>query len=427
MKYVIIGNSAAAIGAVEGIRENDQDGEIVIISEESHHTYSRPLISYLLAKKVSENNMYYRPLDFYERNRVQVCLGEKVTRVDPLNKKVHINPPGLDFDYDKLLIATGGIPVTPECFRGYHNNLFYFHKWDDINRIREVLQSDKKLQTVVVGGGLIGLKAAESLHLRGQEVTVIEAGPYLLNSILDVEAAGIVKNYLESRGINVILSNPVTRVIGDNTISKLILEDGSQIACDLVVIAAGVKPNISSIVEAELKTDRGILVNEFLETSQPGVFAAGDVAQAYDAESDSYRLVPVLPSAYRQGKTAGSNMTGESIKYEGLMAFNSIPLLGLNIATAGFSSAVDDNLEMMASPSDEFTYRKIILKDQAVTGFIMIGDISRCGIYRYLAEKAIDVSGFKDRILANDFGLMDLQSVIDYGQNVGREEGWMLP
>lgn len=415
MRYVVIGNSAAAIGAVEGIRSRDKDGEIVLISEENHHTYSRPLISYLLAGKISEQEIYYRPMDFYEENQVEVFLGEKATHVLPKEQKVFINPPGLDFDYDKLLIATGGTPVTPGCFLGYHENLFYFHKWDDINRIKMAADPDKVLKVAVIGGGLIGLKAAESLKLREQEVTVIEAGPCLLNSILDFNAAGIVEKYLRSRGINIILSNSVSQVIGDQKIEKLVLANGIPVECDMVIMAAGVKPNLGCISDTQMEIDRGIKVNEYLETSLENIYAAGDVAQMYDAASDSYKLVPILPNAYRQGKIAGLNMTGQQVKCEGLMAFNSLPLLGLNTATAGLSSALDDNrLEIVEKNKDEFNYKKLVFSDNKLAGFTMIGDIGRCGIYRFLIEKGINISSFKDQLMKDDFGLMDLPPVINY-------------
>lgn len=419
MKYVIIGNSAAAVGAVEGIRSRDEDSEIVIISQENHHTYSRPLISYLLAGKINEKQMYYRSSDFYSCNKVKALLGEKVVAIAPERHIVHITSPGMDVSYDRLLLAAGGTPVIPACFHECYDNLFHFHSWDDAVQIKARLQADEEpLRCVIVGGGLIGLKAAEALTLCGQKVTVVEAAGFLLNSVLDKEGAAVVKNHLEAQGINIILSAPVSRVEGEGNIESLVLEDGTRVECDLVVLAAGVKPNWEWCEDIGLNVDRGVLVNEELKTSLPDIYAAGDIAQVYEENSGMYRSIPILPVAYRQGKTAGLNMTGEAIKYDKLLPFNSIPILGLNIATAGSNPSDDGNLEIMQKNGKD-EYRRVTLKNNRLIGFIMIGNISRSGLYSGLIEKKVDTESFKSKLLKDDFGVMDIPDYYNFSPEQG--------
>lgn len=406
MRYVIAGNSAAAVGAVEGIRSVDPDGEVIIVSPEKWQAYSRPLISYYLAGKVTEENMFYRSPDFYEKYRVKTYLGEEITALSVDCKTIHLEPSGKDLQYDRLLIATGGVPVELACFQGKYKNLFNFHQWDDVDEIAEALSG--KIKAVIVGGGLIGLKAAESLRVRGLEVTVIEAAPYLLSSILDEKAAEMVRRHLLDQGIEIILANPVTQVEGKDTIEGLVLKDGRELNCDMVIMAAGMKPNVKWLGNQGIDTQSGVLVNGFLQSSLADIFAAGDVAETYSGLSSSYRLVPIWPFAYRQGKVAGQNMAGIPMEYNSEPAFNSIPLMGLNIATAGLSSAGNESLDYIKKTKGEWEYKKLVLQDDKLLGFIFIGDIARSGIYRFLIEKNINVAAFKERLLDPGFGMIDL-------------------
>ncbi|HBQ85068.1 MAG TPA: NAD(P)/FAD-dependent oxidoreductase [Syntrophomonas sp.] len=419
MKYLIIGNSAAAIGAVEGIRSRDADGEITIVAGENYHTYSRPLISYLMAGKIDRNKMYYRPRDFYRRHQVQFYAGEKAVQIMPREKSVHIAPSNLNLDYDLLLITAGGTPVLPSSFEGHYDNLLYFHSWDDMTELSARLRSDQPSRIVVVGGGLIGLKAAESLLLRKQQVTVIEAGSYLLNSVMDADGAEIIADYLTARGIKIMVNNPVVQVEGDTAINHLILQDGRRIYCDMVILAAGVKPNLNWLAGSGLVSENGILVNQSLQSSLPDIYAAGDIAQVYDESEQEYRLMPILPEAYRQGRTAGLNMAGGSFFHQGQL-FNSIPLLGLNIASAGTNSFTDTGLEIIQKRNGQYNYRRLTLQNQVLKGFIMIGDLNRCGILQGLIQQQTDVSGIKNRLLENDFGLLDIQKLENNDQERGR-------
>lgn len=405
MKYLIVGNSAAATGAIESIRSIDQEGEIVLVASEPQRVYSRPLISYYLAGKIKRENMFYRDADFYKEYRVKTLLGESAVNLDPLGKSLHIEPSGLDLQYNRILIATGGKPIMPACFAGEYNNLFHFHQWQDAEKIAARLNPESNV--LIVGGGLIGLKAAESLSRLGIKTKVVEASTHLLNSILDQEAGDLVKDYLNSKGIEIILNKPVAELQGKGSIQSVVLTDGAKLSCDMVIMAAGVKPNIDWL-DASIAAEVGILTDEFMMSSQPDVYAAGDVVQRYDRFAETSRVMPLWPFAYRQGRIAGANMAGQQTQYQPEPAFNSIPLLGLNIATAGNSAAADEAYEYMKAANDSWLYKKLVIADNKIKGFIFVGDISRCGIYRFLIDKEIDISSFKHQLLQPDFGMVDL-------------------
>lgn len=407
MNYVIIGNSTAAIGAVEGIREIDQQGTIHVISHETYPAYSRPLISYYLAGKAADQDMYYRNPGFYEQARVTVHLGKIVSGIDIENRTVALGPDGSKLVYDRLLIATGGKPNCPALFAKPYGNLYFFHSWDDVKKIQQSLQANRIVRAVVVGGGLIGLKAAESLYLKGLNVTVVEAGSHLLNSILDQTGGDILAGYLQQKGLQIYTDTQVTEVNGWPDITHLTLQEGEVLEADLVILAAGVRPNIEWLNSLDLKTDQGIVVDDHLRSSAQYIYAAGDVAQALDKLTNQQRVMPILPNASIQGRLAGMNMAGKAVPYPGGLAFNSIPLCGMNIATAGLSNINDTKHEILAVQRGD-NYRRFVLADNRLKGFIMMGNINRCGILKMAIDQQMDLSKSKPRLLEDDFGLADL-------------------
>lgn len=405
MKYLIVGNSAAATGAIESIRAIDQEGEIVLVASEPQRVYARPLISYYLAGKIERKNMFYRDADFYKKLQVKTYLGERAVKINPAAKSVRIEPSGFELTYDKVLLATGGKPQIPACFDGDYSNLFHFHQWQDVEKIASRLHPGSRV--LIAGAGLIGLKAAESICSLGIKVQVVEAADHVLPSILDKESADLVKRYLNGKGVEFILSNPVAELRGTGFINAVVLSDGQEIPCDMVIMAAGVKPNIDWLHNS-VKIDQGILVDEYMMSSQTDVYAAGDVAQSYDRFSGSYKVLPLWPLAYRQGSIAGANMAGQNKAYQSEPAFNSIPLLGLNIATAGIHSTLHEDYEYIKEIKEPWNYKKLVIENNKIRGFIFIGDISRCGIYRFLIEDETDISSFKEQLLQPDFGMINL-------------------
>lgn len=405
MHHIIIGNSAAAIGAVEGIRKIDKESRITIISDEPYHTYSRPLISYYLAGKVDEDKMIYRELDFYRRNNVETRLGCKVIWVDCYNNEVVLESQER-IRYDRLLIAAGGKPFIPPTEGLGKREIYTFLKLDDVKAIKNVCTPGAR--TVIIGAGLIGLKAAEALRKLQVEVTVVELANRVLSAILDETAADIVQKRLEEHQVSFRLNTTVSSFNGDERVNSVTLNDGSVIECDFVIIAIGVVPNTDMLKDTPLNVNRGIVVDSHMRTNFENIFAAGDVCESYDTLYNVQRVTPILPGAYKQGEAAGQNMAGGEAEYEGGFAMNSIGFFDLPMITAGIGRPEGEGFEILEKRNVQSgSYKKVVLKDNRVVGFIYLNEIDRAGIMTNLIKEKIDVDQFKYEILKNDFGYIN--------------------
>ena len=409
-KYTIIGNSAAAIAAVESIRKVDQESGITLIASEEHHTYSRPLISYWLGGEVDDERMPYRPPDFYEKNGVDTMLGVEVTSVDP-EPRVLTTRDGDEVPFDRLLIATGGTPIVPPDVEGAEaEGVFTFTTWEDARAIESYIEEHGVKKALVVGAGLIGLKSTEALGAREIEVTVVELADRVLSATFDNTASMLAREAMEKAGIHTLCENTVSSIEQEEgRVRSATLRDGTEVDAELVLFAIGVRPNTALVQDTPIQVDRGILVDDRMETSVEGIYAAGDVAQAGQLLTDERRTLPILPTAYRQGSVAGSNMAGATRKYEGGVPMNSVDIFGLPTISVGMTAPDDEDTECLTRfEEEENTYKKLVLKDDRIVGAIFIGDIERAGIFTGLIKQKVDVSRFKDVLLSDDFGLLSL-------------------
>ena len=412
MNYLVIGNSAAAVGAVEGIRAVDAEGKITLLAAEPDHTYSRPLISYLLAGKVGPERMSYRPADFYEKFKVDAHLGQEVVAVDPAAHTVATRS-GETYVYDRLLIATGGRPFVPaiDGLQGA-GGAFTFTALDDARRIDQYLKETAVKEAVVLGGGMIGLKAAEALLARGLQVTIVELADRLLAATFDRAASELLEAALERRHATVTLNSTVERVrTAAGAVDGVRLTGDRELACQLLIVAIGVVPNVEFLRSSGLELGRGLVVDDHLRTSAADVYAAGDVVEGWDFLIEKNRPLPILPLAVRQGRIAGGNMAGRDESYLGGLAMNAIEICDLPTISVGLANESGEAYEVLAVRNPERrTYRKVVLRDNRIVGLILIGDIDRAGIFTGLIENKIDVSAIKHLLLAEEFGLLSLDS-----------------
>ncbi len=375
MKYVIIGNSAGAIGCVEGIRSIDKEGEITLISNEPHHTYSRPLISYLIYGKTDEQRMKYRPDSFYDDNKVTTMLGKTVISIDN-NLKTVILDDSTKVEYDKLLVATGSSPFVPPM-TGLEKveKKFTFMTLDDAKALEEELSKDKNV--LVVGAGLIGLKCVEGICDKVNNITVVDLADRILPSILDEEGSSMVQKHIEKSGVEFILGDSVVEFTSDIAT----LKSGKTVSFDIVVLAVGVRPNVSLIKDIGGKVDRGVATNEKCETSIDSIYSAGDCTESFDITTDSDRVLALLPNAYMQGECAGINMAGGEKLYDKAIPMNAIGFFGMHIITAGTYTGD------VYTDKNEESYKKLFIKDNRLMGYIVIGKVERAGIYTSLIRE----------------------------------------
>lgn len=393
MRYVIIGNSAAAIGAVEGIRQVDKQGEITVISSEPYHTYSRPLISYLLQGKTTEEKMKYRDDEFYISMQCQLLLGKTVTEVRPTEKQIMLDE-GSVISYDKLLVASGSKPFVPP-FEGLDtvSDKFTFIGLDDARKLGAALSKDKRV--LIVGAGLIGLKCAEGISDKVRSITVIDLAPRILSSILDDGGAQRVQSHLEAKGVDFRLSTGVKCF--DN--NRAVLENGESLEFDLLVLAVGVRPN-TALLASIADIDRGIVINGKSETSAKDIYAAGDCTQTLDVSSGQNRIMALLPGAYMQGECAGINMAGGDMSFNKAIPMNSIGLFGMRIITAGNYSG-DIFVE-----SDEAKYKRLFYSDNKLNGYILIDNVEKAGIYTSLIRERTPLDCIDFPLICEKPGLM---------------------
>jgi NAD(P)H-nitrite reductase large subunit len=412
MRYVIIGNSAAAVGAVEAIRQHDQEGAITIVSDEFHHVYSRPLISYLLGRMVDESRMYYRPLDFYDRYRVDTMLGTEVVSVTPQEQSISLAGGGI-LSYDRLLIATGGVPFVPPTPGTDVEGIFTFTRWEDVRRMERYIEDHKVASALVVGGGLIGLKTAEALMARSIRVTIVELADRILSVSFDRTASRLAEGVLRRAGTEIKTGTTVEQIVGRNgRVDHAILRDRDRVDCDLVVFAIGVRPNADMIPQgAGIGVNRGILVDDCMRTSAQHVYAAGDCVETHDLLLGVSRPIAIWPHAYRQGHVAGCNMVGVEKEYEGGFPMNSVEVCGVPTISVGITDPqeAEDAYDVMERYDREaLVYQKLVLRDDRLVGAISVGNIDRAGIYTGLIRDRVNVSLFKDHLLSGSFGLISL-------------------
>jgi NAD(P)H-nitrite reductase large subunit len=397
MRYVIIGNSAAGIGAVEGIRRKDKQGEITVITNEPHHTYSRPLISYLLLGKVTEEGMKYRGGSFYKDNNCTLLANTAVTQIDAANKVVLCG--GKKIPYDKLLVASGSSPFVPP-FDGLNTvkDKCTFMSLDDAKKLETMLGKDKRV--LIIGAGLIGLKCAEGISKRVKHITVVDLAPRILSSILDDDGAKMVQKHIENEGVEFKLSASVKKF--EN--KKAVFENGETTDFDVLVLAVGVRPN-TSLLDGIAKIERGIVVNEKSETTAPGIYAAGDCTQTLDVSSGQSKIMALLPNAYMQGECAGINMANigeanDGVCFDKAIPMNAIGFFGLHIITAGnyTGDAYTDN--------KDGNYKRLFYGDNKLNGYILIGNVEKAGIYTSLIRDRIPLDTIDFALVCEKPGLM---------------------
>ena len=404
-RYLIVGNSAGGIGAAEAIREVDKSGSVTIISDEPYPSYSRPLISKYLTGERGLEGMLFRPLDFYDENDITSLLGKRVKSLG-LGERTAELESGEHITWEKLLIASGGVPIVPQIGGMGKRGVFNFITLDDAKAIDEFLHNANK--AVVIGGGLIGVSVAEALTERRVEVTMVEMKERVLNTILDEQASLMAEEALENAGVRVITGHTAAEVIGQEWATGVILDNGEEIPCSLIVVAIGVLPRTELAQGTDIKVNRGILVDRDMATNHPDVYACGDAAEAYDFIYGENRLIPIWPNAYIGGRTAGYNMAGIKTEYPGSTSISSLNYFGLDIAAAGIVVPPDDDGYELMSKQEDGVYQKLVLKDDVIVGVICVGNVEKAGIIFGLMRDRVNVGDFKQSLLADDFGLVSL-------------------
>ena len=387
--YLIIGNGVAGTTAAEHIRKHDQDGQITIVTEESVPFYYRIRLNELVSGDILEDQLIAKKDPWYGDHGIHVQLGTHIVGGDPTEKTV-VAQDNQKITYDGLLIATGSHSFIPPIKGSDKKGVFALRSIQDARDIAEWAKGIDRV--VLIGGGLLGLEAGNALRKLGKQVMVVEFFPRLLPRQLDIDGAKRLQTMMEGMGFSFRLGAKTQEITGDDQVDGVLLEGGESLSAQMVIISAGVRPNLEMAEALKLDYDKGIKVDEHMRTNQPGIYAAGDVAE--------FKGLPygIWTAAMEQGQVAGINMAGGEALYTGTVMANTLKVVGIDLASAGNIDA-ENALESRVA-AEEKIYKKIVIEANRVVGCIMLGDTKGFNkITKMISEKQ-DVSQTKDQILA---------------------------
>ncbi len=391
-RIVIIGNSAAGLSALEAFRRKDQNSAIVIIDQEPHLAYSRVITPYFIMGEIKkEGGLFLKTETFYKDLNVNTLFGEKVLSIDVQSRKVVLDD-GKKEPFDLLLIATGASPTRPKIEGRIEKDIYVLRSLSDAKQLKKV--KGKARNFLFLGAGLVSLQTLQALYTSKGEYTLVVKSDHILSKTLDYEASQIVERHLVKRGIRIIKEKDVVRLKGMNGSKIATLTHGEQIETDLIFAGKGVRPNMDFLDGGGVKIQNGILVNEYMETNEEGIYAAGDVAQAPDffsAEKVNYGL---WPSAVEQGEIVGKNMAGLKEIYSGNLRMNVTQIFSMPIVSIGDFGSMRVSETLIKKDEKNSIYRKICIdQNGALIGAILINRIEDLGIIHGLirARKNVDL------------------------------------
>jgi len=408
MKYVIVGYSVAAVNAITAIRESDKTGEITVISNEDQ-LYSRPLISYYLAGKLKKDKIGFTSKDFEKDMKITVLYGAEAVKIETKSRHVELNNKK-KLPYDRLLVCTGGSPIKipVDGLKDGLKGVFTFTKLADAKELEKYIEKNKLKEAVILGGGLIGMKAAEALLGKKMKFKILDIADRLLANTFDKEASALLEEKLKANGCEFLKETTIKKVIAKaGKIEDLVLSSGKKLKAKLLIMAVGVRPEISLVKGTPITAGRGIIVDSRMETGVPGVFSAGDCAEGLEFLSGKGAVIAIWPTAAKQGKVAGHNMAGVKDVFTGSFAMNSVEILGVPSISFGITNPKEDGYEVLKKSADG-KYKKIVIKDNKLVGVILVNCIERAGIYGLLIKEKLDVFGLKKELLTDDFGFLRL-------------------
>lgn len=407
MKHVIVGNGIAGVSAAEAIRMLDETADITIIGDESFPPYSRPMISHVLAGSQPHNKLPIRSSHFYDDLHIIPVLGQRVSCINVANRQVFLAD-GTSVDFDRLLIAAGADP-RPTKAEGLHlKNIFYLRTQNHVKQ--QVAALDGARRAIVLGGGLVGFKAAYGLLQRGLAVTMLITSNYPLSMQIDETAGNMILNELVRHGLRVEVGITVSAFEGNGAVQAAVTDSGTSLPCDMVIIGKGVLPVRNFIPQDQINMDLGVLVDGFLQTSAPGIYAAGDVAELRDIARNRRWVNALWPEAAAQGRVAGFNMSGRQVTYPGSLSRNVMRVFDLDVLTVGEAHPSEDKgyRILQTGGADHHYYRRLVLKENVLVGAVMINNIEQGGILRALIENRVPLRLPPEKLMAPEFNFGQL-------------------
>jgi len=422
MKYVLIGMGVAGIAAIEAIRSVDSTGAIIMVGDDPHGFYSRPGLAYYLTGELHDKALYPRTAEDYHRMNFRYVRG-RVTSVQRVQHFIELDNK-TRIPYDKLLIAVGAQAVPMNVPGASLEGVLKLDHMEDANRILKYARRGRS--AVVVGGGITALELVEGLVSRGVKVHYLLRGERYWSNVLDEQESQIVEHRLKEEGVTLHYHAEVSEVTGrSGQVSAVRLLSGQSIKCELVAYAIGVRPRLDLARQAQLEIDRGVLVNEYLQTSDPDIYAAGDVAQVFDPRSGRSVLDSLWGAAREQGYATGLNMAGERKAYIKPVPFNVTRLAGLTTTIIGSVGQGKDSDLIGIARGDSETWRqspdalvaqtgfevnrlRLLVGERTLLGAIVMGDQKLSFPLEKIISRNVDISRIREQILLPNAKIGDI-------------------
>lgn len=391
-KLVLVGNGMAGVRTIEHLLKLAPDAyEITVFGAEPHPNYNRIMLSSVLAGGSDMKDIIINDWDWYAENRIKLHTGDEVVQIDTANKMV-VSKSGVQASYDTLILATGSNPFMIPLPGANKEDVIGFRDIADCNKMLDASKKYKK--AAVIGGGLLGLEAARGLLHLGMDVTVVHLHHYLMERQLDEPAANMLKRELEAQGMKFLMQKQTSGVRGNRRVEGLEFADGSFLEANLVVMAVGIKPNVDLAKSAGLQVGRGIVVNDFLETSVPGIYAVGECAEH---RGIAYGLVAPL---FEQGSVLAKRLAGvETAGYAGSVTSTKLKVSGVDVFSAGSFQDSPDTRSLRIQDDLEGTYKKIVLHDDKLVGAVLFGDTTDGASLFSIIKSGESVAGKEKELL----------------------------
>jgi len=403
MKVVIIGNGIAGTTAARTLRDQDSELEIEIYTCEEHHHYPRPQLIEFLADRIPKERIFLHDERWYRDRRIEVHLKTPVAGLELEHGRIALEG-GARVAYDKLLLATGARPFVPELPGVTNEGVFTLRTIKDALTLKE--RAHKAKGMIVIGGGLLGLEAAQALCTStGIHAYVLERRGWPLSRQLDRRGGELLMQRLREMGVEIVTEAQSAQILGDGRVRGVELADGRMIDGDLVLIATGIKPNDELAREAGLEVNRGIVVDEHLQSSAPGVYAAGDVAEF------NGRVYGIIPAALEQARVAALNILEQGAEYQGTVPSNTLHVAGIELFSAGeVDPPPGTGCEEIREQNEERgIYKKLVFRGGKLVGAILLGTKRNALHFARLIAESRDLSGYRRELLADDFDFKSLQ------------------
>jgi NAD(P)H-nitrite reductase large subunit len=424
-RYVIIGNGAAGVTAAEELSRLDGRSSITIASDEPHPMYSRPGLAYILIDEVSAEQAIARNPDWYARHHINLIYS-RAERIDFAQQQVWLAS-GQALTYDALLIAVGAQAVPAPFPGGGRDGVVYLDNLD--NTLNMIERAKTARSAVVVGGGITALEMAEGLAHYKVETHYLVRKTNLWSTLLNDDESRLVETQIKHHGVHIHYGSEITEIVGtQGRVSGVKTNRGEMIPCEMVGVAIGVRPNLALSQSTALKIDRGIMTDEYLQTNLPGVFAAGDCAQIYDAWSGEHRVDSLWPTAITSGRTAAANMTGAHVPYQKGVPFNAALLFGLHLTAIGQVAAAGrgdeaEELSFISRGSSEVwtakpgsgyasawaedgtSSQRLVMRDDALVGALLLGNQRLADPLRDLIDQRVNIAAVRSGLMAGGSAL----------------------